>query len=87
MYWMNSAGSAFTNGAHKAYMALTEEFAEARDVTGAKSFYLFEDATGISNAQADGETIRGQRFNMSGQSVCNGYKGIMIMNGKKFMQK
>lgn len=86
-YWMNSTGAAFTNGAHKAYMALDKKFADAQEVGGAKSFYLFEEATGIRSAWTDGEAGSEQRFNLSGQRVGNGYKGIVIVNGKKFMKK
>ena len=86
-YWMNSTGAAFTNGAHKAYMALDKKFSDTQAVGGAKSFYLFEEATGIHSAQADDEAVVGQRFNLSGQRVGSGYKGIVIVNGKKFMKK
>ena len=86
-YWMNSTGAAFTNGAHKAYMALDKKFADAQEVGGAKSFYLFEEATGIRSAWTDGEAGSEQRFNLSGQRVGNGYKGIVIVNGKKIVIK
>ena len=87
-YWMNGTGAAFTNGAHKAYMALDKKFSDAQEVGGAKSFYLFEDvATGIDSTQAGDGCTSGQRFNMSGQRVGSSYKGIVIVNGKKFMQK
>ena len=87
MYWMVDGGGAFMNGAHKAYMALPEMFDDAQEVSGAKSFYLFEDATGIYNAQADGEAAKMKRFNMSGQRVGSNYKGIVIVNGKKIVRK
>ena len=87
MYWMVDGGGAFMNGAHKAYMALPEMFDDAQEVGGAKSFYLFEDATGIYNAQADGEAAKMKRFNMSGQRVGSNYKGIVIVNGKKIVRK
>lgn len=86
-YWMNSTGAAFTNGAHKAYMALDKKFADAQEVGGAKSFYLFEEATGIRNVQTDNEAAKEQRFNLSGQRVGSGYKGIVIVNGKKIVIK
>ena len=86
-YWMNSTGAAFTNGAHKAYMALDKKFADAQEVGGAKSFYLFEEATGIRSAWTDGEAGREQHYNLSGQRVGNGYKGIVIVNGKKIVIK
>ena len=84
MYWMNSTGAAFTNGAHKAYMALDEMFAEVQGL--AKSFYLFDDTTGIGSVVAEG-IERGDAYNLNGLRVGSGYKGVVIVNGKKFMVK
>ncbi len=87
MYWMNSTGAAFENGAHKAYLALDEKFAEAQSVGGAKSFYLFDEATtGISSIGAETDD-RTEMYNLNGQSVDRGYKGVVIKNGKKFLKK
>ena len=86
-YWMDSEGTnPFLNGAHKAYLALDKKFSDAQE-GGAKSFYLFEETTGICNAQADGDTVKEQHYNLSGQRVGSCYKGIVIVNGKKFMKK
>jgi len=38
--------------------------------------------SGISNVKADGST-NGQRYNLSGQPVGDGYKGIVVLKGKK----
>lgn len=84
-YWMNSTGAAFDNGAHKAYMALPEKFGEAQGM--AKEFYLFDEATtGISGlgAETDDHT---EMYNLNGQRVDRGYKGVVIKNGKKFLKK
>ena len=87
MYWMNSTGAAFENGAHKAYLALDEKFAEAQSVGGAKSFYLFDEATtGISSIGAETDD-RTEMYNLNGQRVDRGYKGVVIKNGKKFLKK
>ena len=87
MYWMKPGGAAFTNLAHKAYMALDEQFAGAQAVGGAKEFYLFVEATtgisGIDAASAD----RTEMHNLNGQRVNRGYKGVVIKNGKKFLKK
>lgn len=87
MYWMNSTGARFWNGAHKAYMALDEKFAEAQAVGGAKEFYLFDEATtgisGIDAASGD----RTETYNLNGQRVNRGYKGVVIKNGKKIVIK
>ena len=32
-------------------------------------------------------TVNGVRYNLAGQKVDENYKGIVILNGKKFMQK
>ena len=85
-YWMKEDGAVFKNGAHKAYLALENKFG-SQEVGGAKSFYLFEEATGIRSAWTDGESGSEQRFNLSGQRVGNGYKGIVIVNGKKIVIK
>ena len=85
MYWMNSTGAAFENGAHKAYMALQEKFAEAQGL--AKEFYLFDDATtGINVIDSE---INGHKemFNLYGQRVGRGYRGVVIKNGKKSLVK
>ena len=44
------------------------------------------DASAISVAKTTVNT-EGIRYNLAGQKVGNDYKGIVIMNGKKFMQK
>lgn len=86
MYWMNSTGSAFENGAHKAYMALQEKFAEAQGL--AKEFYLFDDATtGISGIDATETNDHTEMYNLNGQRVGRGYKGVVIKNGKKSLVK
>lgn len=85
-YWMKEDGAVFKNGAHKAYLALENKFG-SQEVGGAKSFYLFEEATGIRNVQTDNEAAKEQRFNLSGQRVGSGYKGIVIVNGKKIVIK
>ena len=85
MYWMNSTGEAFNNGAHKAYMALDEKFAEAQGM--AKEFYLFIEATtGISGIDAASADCT-ETFNLNGQRVNRGYKGVVIKNGKKILVK
>lgn len=86
-YWMNENGAAFTNGAHKAWLALDEMFAEA---AGAKNCYLFDESeggtTGIHSVDAD-NVHSGQTYNISGQRVDKHYKGIVIVNGNKLIKK
>ena len=84
-YWMKEDGAGFKNGAHKAYLALDKKFGEAQGL--AKEFYLFDEATtgisGIDAASAD----RTEMYNLNGQRVDRGYKGVVIKNGKKIVIK
>lgn len=78
-YWKNSDGSGFTNGAHKAYLALG-------GASGVKGFDLDGDeATGISDVDAN-VNANGPIFNLAGQRVGKMQKGINIVNGKKFLK-
>ena len=43
--------------------------------------------TGISNLVVAGKTQKGARYNLAGQQVDASYKGMVIENGKKFVQK
>lgn len=62
-------------------------YIEISGITSAKSVYSLDDnTTGISSLEAD-KTVEGQRFNLAGQRVSNNYKGVVIMNGKKFIVK
>ena len=82
-YYGAENGAAFTNGAHKAYLAVPEG-------TEAKAAgYAFNDATGIrgiirEQLDADGTwyTIDGKRLN--GEPA---KKGIYVVNGKKVVLK
>ncbi len=85
MYWMEEEGGVFTNGAHKAYMALDEQFAEVQGK--AKSCYLFDEATtGIKSIDAELDYCT-ERYNLNGQRVSSGYRGVVIVNGKKIVRK
>ncbi|MBQ5938073.1 MAG: hypothetical protein IJL50_09575 [Bacteroidaceae bacterium] len=78
-YWKNSDGSGFTNGAHKAYLALG-------GASGVKGFDLDGDeATGISDVDAN-VNANGPIFNLAGQRVGKMQKGINIVNGKKILK-
>lgn len=69
--------SGTTLGANKAYLT------SSNMVNGFE--FVYGDATvinAISNTQ-----VSGARYNLNGQSVSNDYKGIVIVNGKKFLNK
>lgn len=57
--------------------------------TGSMNFYGFEVASGEASVQTmkTTNTNDGAVFNLAGQKVGNGYKGIAIQNGKKFVVK
>lgn len=80
-YWGAEDGAAFTNKAHKAYLALTKEAAGA-----AKSFLLDGTTNGIGNISVQ-KTMNAPLYNISGQRVGKSYKGMVISNGKKYIQK
>lgn len=54
--------------------------------TGRLSGFTVSTTNGIEGINADNNK-KGVMYNLSGQKVNSTYKGIVIMNGKKFMQK
>lgn len=69
--------------AKKGYLKLTKE------MSNAKTFYAFDgDATGIEETFAKNEADKAfaPMYNISGQRVGEGYKGIVIVNGKKYVK-
>lgn len=68
--------------AKKGYLKLSS-------ASNAKTFYAFDgNATGIEEtfSKADSEKAFAPMYNISGQRVGEGYKGIVIVNGKKYMK-
>lgn len=77
-YWGAEGGGAFVSGAHKAYLALQE--------TAAKSFLIREAATAVEKPCL--AVYRSEAaYNIAGQRVGAGYKGLVITNGKKSINK
>ena len=69
------------------------------DVTANSTYWLFQDSSqvgfggfefvasaGISNVKA-ADNAAAVRYNLAGQKVSEGYKGVVIQNGRKIMQK
>lgn len=54
--------------------------------SGCTATVVFSEELGIIEVTADG-TVTAHAYNVSGQRVGNGYKGVTIMNGKKFVRK
>lgn len=43
-------------------------------------------ATGVADVKADSQSANSVSYNLAGQQVADGYKGIVIQNGKKLMK-
>ena len=91
-YWMNETGAAFTNGAHKAYLALPHNFAWYADPTdpnaAVKGFIALpdeDDPTAIENVNVNVDLNEGI-YNLAGQRLQKMQKGINIVNGKKILK-
>lgn len=54
--------------------------------SGCTATVVFSEELGIIEVTADG-TVTAPAYNVSGQRVGNGYKGVTIMNGKKFVRR
>ena len=80
-WWGAENGGAFKPGANKAYLAVP--------VNQAKDGFAFGndgDATSISTID-NGQLTMDNAYNLQGQKVGSEYKGIVIVNGKKFINK
>ena len=83
-YWMNPTGTAFTNGAHKAYLKLAKSTsAGSQAVNG---FPFNGTTTGIEQIEA-GADAKNVIYDLSGRRVNKAAKGIYIINGKKVLVK
>jgi hypothetical protein len=78
-YYGAADGAAFTNGAHKAYLALPA-------ASGVRAF-LFNGntTTGIQNATSNNTAT--QVYDLQGRRVQSAQKGLYIINGKKVLVK
>ena len=82
-YWKKANGKAFTTEAHKAYLVYTPS-----KTTNAKSFLGFDVALEIQGPTVrEKTTFDGPIYNLSGQRVDKDYKGIIIVNGKKYLNR
>ena len=68
----------------RAFVNLASEPAGARGLS-----IVFDDGetTGIADVRGQKEDVRGDIFNLSGQRVGKDYKGVVIKNGRKMIQK
>lgn len=83
-YWQKGTdGASVNNAAHKAFLRVPAS-------SGAKflSFTFGEETTGINGITAsDAEQSGTALYNLAGQRVAKGYKGLVIKNGKKYLVK
>lgn len=83
-YWQKgTSGTKVNNAAHKAFLRVPAS-------NGAKflSFTFGEETTGINGITAsDAEQNGTALYNLAGQRVAKGYKGLVIKNGKKYLVK
>lgn len=78
--------TAGTLAAGKAYLQIPTADMPA---SGAKLTIIFDDGetTSIDLNAIDNLNTNGQMYNLAGQKVSKSYKGIVIMNGRKFINK
>lgn len=83
-YWANANGTAFTNGANKAYLAIKGNLSQMRG-------FSFESmTTGINNVVANTNNSKNAViYDLNGRRVnsLNAAKGVYIVNGKKVIVK
>ena len=83
-YWANENGTAFTNGANKAYLAVKGNLSQMRG-------FSFESmTTGINNVVANTNNSKNTViYDLNGRRVntLNAAKGVYIVNGKKVIVK
>lgn len=83
-YWANENGTAFTNGANKAYLAVKGKLSQMRG-------FSFEGmTTGINNVVANTNNSKNAViYDLNGRRVnsLNAAKGVYIVNGKKVIVK
>ncbi len=80
-YYGAANGAPFTLGAHKAFLALSEN--EAAEAVG---FELF-DVNAINALENTENGTNDAIYNLNGQKVNKQYKGVVIINGKKQIRK
>lgn len=83
-YFMEAGGAAFTTAAHKAYLWLPFNVYEP---TLAPSRFLFNEGEATAIKTVNTTANRGMMFNLAGQRVNNNAKGIVVVNGKKVLNK
>lgn len=82
-YWNKPDGKAFQTKAHKAYLVYTPTVA-----TQAKSNFTFDIPLGINSTMVNDDVHQCcPIYNIAGQQVSKDYKGIIIVGGKKYLNR
>ena len=82
-YWNKPDGKAFQTKAHKAYLVYTPTVA-----TQAKSNFTFDIPLGIHSTTVNDDVHQCcPIYNLAGQQVGKDYKGIIIVGGKKYLNR
>lgn len=76
-----SDGTAVVSNANKAYLKVSKSASQAKSLT-----FVFDDGT-TTGIHAVVEHLNGQAYNLQGLPVSDSYKGIVIINGKKYVRK
>lgn len=84
-WWGAAEGAAFAVAANKAYLAIPNGLAGAKDGFNIVGLDDEGETDGINKVNTLVET--GVRYNLAGQRVGNDYKGIVIVNGRKVVIK
>lgn len=85
-----SEGLGFYQVASSVAIPANKAYLEIPASVGARTFYSMEfggGTTGINAIQANGAKANSAIYSLSGQQVSKAYKGIVIVNGKKMIQK
>ena len=84
-YFVNDAEPAL--GAGKAYLHTTTPLSGKLNIIIDDSTSQEEETDGIKSVQGSRFMVNGETYNLSGQRVGADYKGIVIVNGKKYLRK
>lgn len=72
---------------YRAYLTLTDALVVASTPTGAKAMRINGGQTTAINGVNAATNAAAPAFNLAGQRVSNGYKGVVVKNGKKYIVK
>ena len=81
-YWMEENGGAFLNTPNKAYLPVKQTNTAPTDANA----FFFGTTDGLKNVVTEGVQSVQPAYNLAGQRVSHGYKGVVITNGKKVVR-